>query len=181
MVFAQPPFNRDIAAKCLTIVDFEPTLNKVLMKCLRVAGDVVLLLPPQTSIEALCSCLNKCAVEGKKMRGSCSIAIDKLYFQGEFKYLLITLGPTVQHAVKLNDELDFIYSALKRKTDPTFRHKKVIKRLREDHGMLELLNLLKLSEKKAKDNQDRKGSQEDLMDVFFDTAREKQLITAERL
>lgn len=37
------------------------------------------------------------------MRGSCSIAIDKLYFQGEFKYLLITLGPTAQQAVKLND------------------------------------------------------------------------------
>lgn len=51
------------------------------MKCLKLAPDVLLLLPPRTSIEALCSCLNKCATELKKMRTSCSIKVDKIYFQ----------------------------------------------------------------------------------------------------
>lgn len=51
----------------------------------------------------------------------------------------------MQRDVKLNDELDYIYTRLKRKGDSIFRHKKVIKRIREEHGMLELLNLLKVS------------------------------------
>ena len=53
--------------------------------------------------------------------------------------------------MKLNDELEYVYGRLKRKGDATFRHKKVIKKIREDHGMLELLNALKLSEKRAKE------------------------------
>jgi hypothetical protein len=61
------------------------------------------------------------------------------------------LGGIVQKEVKLNDELEYVYGRLKRKGDATFRHKKVIKKIREDHGMLELLNALKLSEKRAKE------------------------------
>jgi hypothetical protein len=47
VVFAQPPIHsQTIPSKCLSIVDFEPTLNKVITKCLKLAGDVLLLLPP---------------------------------------------------------------------------------------------------------------------------------------
>ena len=64
------------------------------------------------------------------MKGSCSITIDKIYFQNNFKYILISLGGIVQKEVKLNDELEYVYGRLKRKGDTTFRHKKVIKKIR---------------------------------------------------
>lgn len=97
VVFVQPPCSPEaLASKCLSIVDFEPSLNKILAKCLKLAANMLLLLPPQTSIEALCSCLNKCATELKKMRGSCSIKVDKIYFQNEFRYILISFGSIVQ-------------------------------------------------------------------------------------
>lgn len=143
-MIVQPPYHPS-KGKSLSIVDFEPSLAQVIMKCLRLASDVVMLLPAETGIEALCSCLNRCATELRKMRSSCSVHFDKIYFQGELKYLLLTLGPQVQTEIRLNEELDYIYARLKRKSDASFRHRKVIKRIREDHGMLELLNLLKVS------------------------------------
>lgn len=87
------------------------------------------------------------------MKGSCSIKVDKIYFQNEFRYILISFGSIVQRDVKLNDELDYIYTRLKRKGDSIFRHKKVIKKIREEHGMLELLNLLKVSEKRCREKE----------------------------
>lgn len=181
VVFVQPPCSPEaLASKCLSIVDFEPSLNKILMKCLRLAQDVLLLLPPRTSIEALCSCLNKCATELKKMRGSCSIKVDKIYFQNEFRYILISFGSIVQRDVKLNDELDYLYTRLKRKGDALFRHKKVIKRIREEHGMLELLNLLKVSEKRGREKEEC-GAPEDLIDSFFEVVKERNVISKEKL
>lgn len=110
----------------------------------------MLLLPANTSIDALCSCINKSAVELGKMRGSCSIKLEKIFFQGEFKYILVAFGSIVQKEVGLSDELEFIYGKLKRKNELVFRHKKLLKKLREDYGMVELLNFTKLSESKLK-------------------------------
>lgn len=82
MIFVNPPYERKELqhSNTLSIVDFEPTLNKVITKCLKLATDVLILLPVQINIEAFCSCLNKCASELKKMTASCSIKIDKIYF-----------------------------------------------------------------------------------------------------
>jgi hypothetical protein len=114
------------------------------------------------------------------MKSSCSIKIDKIYFQNEFKYILISLGSIVQKEIKLNDELEYIYSRLKKKGETSFRHKKVIKRIREDLGMLELLNLLKISEKRAKEREEKNGGlgkTEDMMEVFYEIVKEKDLIS----
>jgi hypothetical protein len=47
--------------------------------------------------------------------------------------------------------LDYIYGRLKRFGDKFFKHKKIIKKIREDHGMLELLSVVRQSEKIRKD------------------------------
>lgn len=97
---------------------------------------------------------------------------------------MLSFGSIVQKEIKLNDELEFIYGRLKRKGETSFRHKKVIKRIREDHGMLELLNLLKLSEKRAKEKVEKSGvlgKTEDIMEAFYEMVREKQLISPEKL
>jgi len=60
------------------------------------------------------------------------------------------MGRLVQEEIKLNHELDYIYSKLQGGEKTTFRHKKVIKFLREEYGMIFLLNLLKENEKKHK-------------------------------
>ena len=64
-----------------------------------------MLLPANTSIDALCSCINKSAIELGKMKGSCSIKLEKIFFQGEFKYILVAFGSIVQKEVGLSDEL----------------------------------------------------------------------------
>ena len=45
----------------LSIVDFEPTLDKVIKKAILLSNNVIMLLPPAISIDGLCSCINKCA------------------------------------------------------------------------------------------------------------------------
>lgn len=82
--------------------------------------------------------------------------------------------------MKLNDELEYIYSRLKRKGESIFRHKKVIKKIREEQGMLELLNLLKVSEKRCREKE-QCGAPEDLMDSFFEIIKEKNFISKEKL
>ena len=61
LVFVQPPLGEFEGSTCLSIVDFEPTLDKIIFKCLRLANNFMLLLPPATSVDVLCSCINKCA------------------------------------------------------------------------------------------------------------------------
>ncbi len=69
------------------------------------------------------------------MFGSCSIKIDKIYFGNEFKYILVSFGSIVQKDIKLNDQLEYIYAKLKKKGE-SFKHKKVLKKIREEYGML---------------------------------------------
>jgi hypothetical protein len=84
----------------------------------------------------------------------------------------------VQKEVGLSEELEFIYGKLRRKSELVFRHKKLLKKLREDYGMMELLNLTKLSESKLKEST---AKDEELIDCFLDLIREKNLIPPEKL
>lgn len=84
-------------------MDFEPTLDKIIMKSLKLAPNLMMLLPPSISVDVLCSCLNKCASELKKMREFCSIHIEKIYYENQFRYILISMGKLVQNEIKLND------------------------------------------------------------------------------
>lgn len=70
---------------------------------------------------------------------------------------MIVLGPSVNKEIKLNDQLQFIYSKLKKTGEKAFKHKKLVKKIREQYGMLFLLNLVKLSEKKAKEKISKSG------------------------
>lgn len=77
MVFAQPPL-ADLEGSThgsLSIVDFEPSLDKIIYKALELSNNFLLLLPAATSVDVLCSCINKCATELGKMKDSCSIKI----------------------------------------------------------------------------------------------------------
>lgn len=85
------------------------------------------------------------------MKDFCSIKIEKLYSKLQLKYILVCAGKLVQTEVKLNDELDYIYGRLKKFGDKVFKHKKVIKKIREDHGMLRLLSLVRISEQQKKE------------------------------
>lgn len=63
VVYVQPPVNKLQLAQhhTLSIVDFEPTLDHIIIKALKLAQNFMMLLPPETNIELICSCLNKCA------------------------------------------------------------------------------------------------------------------------
>jgi len=74
----------------------------------------MMLLPPETNIDLLCSCINKCASDLKVMKDCCSIKIEKIYCQMQIKYILVSLGRLVQTEIKLNDELEYIYNKLKK-------------------------------------------------------------------
>jgi len=86
----------------LSIVDFEPTLDKIISKAMNLAPNFILLLPPAISIDVLCSCINKCATELGKMKNSCSAKLEKVYYQGDLKYVLVTVGRMVQDEIKLS-------------------------------------------------------------------------------
>jgi hypothetical protein len=54
-------------------------------------------------------------------------------------------GKLVQQDVKLNEELEYIYARLKNSEEKIFKHTKIVKKIRENYGMLKLLELVKLS------------------------------------
>lgn len=103
----------------------------------------MILLPPDISIDSLCNCIHKCAMDSKRMKDFCSIKIEKICLQNKVKFILVLIGTLVQTEVKLNDELEYLYTRLKKNGEVYFKHKKVLKKLREDYGMLELFNLVK--------------------------------------
>ena len=57
--------------------------------------------------------------------------------------MLLSVGRLVQEEVKLSHELDFIYSHLQEPEKGPFHHKKLVKMIREEYGMIFLLNLVK--------------------------------------
>jgi hypothetical protein len=106
---------------------------------------MLILLPPNTSIELICTIVHKWARRLDWMKDFCSIKIEKIYCKQQVKHLLLCAGKLVQPDIKLNDELEYVYSKLRRPGEKVFKHKRIIKKIREDFGMLELLNLVKLS------------------------------------
>ena len=77
------------------------------------------------------------------MKNSCSAKLEKIYYQGDLKYILVTVGRTVQDEIKLSHELNFIYAKLQEPEKGSFHYKKLVKALREEYGMIYLLNLVK--------------------------------------
>jgi hypothetical protein len=71
---------------------------------------------------------------------TCSIQLEKIYFEGAFKFIILYIGNRVTK-INLGDELDYIYRLLG-SGEETFRYKRVIKKLREEFGMLRLLNFI---------------------------------------
>jgi len=114
------------------------------------APNLIMLLPPETSIEVLSTAMYKWAHKLNWMRDFCSITIEKIYYRTTLKYILVCAGKIVQNEIKLIDELEYVYQKLKKKGDKVFKHKKIVKKIREDHGMLELLHLVKMSEKEKR-------------------------------
>ena len=95
--------------------------------------------------------MTKWAKKLKWMKDFCSIKVEKIYYKQQVKYILLLAGKLVQTEIKLNDELEYVYRKLKRSGEKNFRHKKIVKKIREEYGMLELIHLVKLSEKEKKD------------------------------
>ena len=58
------------------------------------------------------------------------------------RYLVVYLGSMIETQISLNDELCYIYSYLKEGDKKTFKHKKLVKYLREKYGMIDLLNFV---------------------------------------
>ena len=86
------------------------------------------------------------------------------------RFILVLIGTLVQTEVKLNDELEYLYTRLKKNGEVYFKHKKVLKKIREDYGMLELFNLVKSSERRKKDylrDNDSKGKEQFTIDFFY--------------
>lgn len=183
VVFAQPPLGdlETDSMSCLSIVDFQPTLDKIISKSLSLANNFMLLLPAAISVDVLCSCINKCATEHEKMKDTCSATIEKIYWQGKLKYILLSVGRLVQEEIKLSHELNFIYERLLEPEKGTFRHKKIVKILREDNGMMFLLNLVKESEKKHREKKQAQKEYEIVMDSFLELIRQRSLINKDRL
>lgn len=89
--------------RSMGLQEFQPSLDKLIYKSLKLSNNMILLLPPNISLESLCSCINKCCTEMKKTKETCSIKIEKIIFRGELKYILLLFGPFVQNEIKLND------------------------------------------------------------------------------
>ena len=122
-------------------------LDEIICKSMSLAPNFIMLLPPDINIEALSSSICKYARKFKWMKDFCSIKLEKVYNKHQLKYILVCAGKLVQGQIKLNDQLEYMYGKLKKIGEKFFKHKKIIKKIREDHGMLELLSIVRQSEK----------------------------------
>lgn len=111
-------------------------IDQMVGKAMSLAPNIILLLPHDSNVEALVSSISKWARKLSWMKEFCSISIEKIYNKQQLKHVLVCGGRLVQREVKLSDELDYIYARLKKYGDVYFKHKKIIKRIREDYGML---------------------------------------------
>jgi hypothetical protein len=79
VVVIQPPLAELhlnlVEHKEILMKDFYPTLDKIINKAFCLASNMILLLPPETNIDSLCSCISKCASDLRKMKDFCSIKI----------------------------------------------------------------------------------------------------------
>jgi len=115
-----------------------PPLQEIVRKGLSISENMGLLLPANMDVELLARDIS-CAAEELGLHSTCSLLIEKIFFQDRLKFLLVMFGSKLS-GVNLGDELDYIYSLLAAGRGP-FGHKRVIKKLREDVGMVKVLNL----------------------------------------
>lgn len=97
VVFLQPP-----------TVEFErqrTMLDNLIGKAMNLAPNIVLLLPPDTSIEILSTLIYKWAHRLRWMKDFCSATIEKIYYRTQLRYILLCAGKIVQNDIKLSDEL----------------------------------------------------------------------------
>ena len=69
----------------------------------------MILLPINVNIDEVVGQLYASFKCTKYNLNTCSIKIEKIYFMGRAKYIVLYVGALVQDEIKLNDELDEIY------------------------------------------------------------------------
>ena len=144
MVFLAPPYeeNEESEFNIINPEDFNPPLRKVFAKAAELCHNMIILLPMNVEIEEILSELCKSFKNCEYNINTCSVKIEKITFRSSSKYLVLYIGALVQNEIKLNDELDYIYSLLKDHENESFKHKRIVRRIREDYGVLNLLNFV---------------------------------------
>ena len=130
-----------------------------------------MLLPANIDIQSLAECIS--AHSMKTTSNTCSLKIEKIFFMAQLKYVAVYLGTQVQQDLKLNDELRYIYNLIRGPEKKPFTHRKIVKKIREDYGMVGLLNFVLESQKIQTDVPG--------INKFYDYIREKKLLSQEKI
>ena len=72
--------------------DFTPSLDEIIKKSMSLSTNIIFLLPPETNIEQVCSCISKWGTTLKWMKDFCSASIEKIYWNCEMKFILLSVG-----------------------------------------------------------------------------------------
>ncbi len=72
--------------------DFTPSLDEIIKKSMSLSTNIIFLLPPETNIEQVCSCISKWGTKLKWMKDFCSASIEKIYWNCEMKFILLSVG-----------------------------------------------------------------------------------------
>jgi hypothetical protein len=151
---------------------------------MKMSSNIILLLPPEVSLDSLCSCIHRLACELPQHRDCVSLKVEKIYCQMQLKYILVTVGRLVQTDIRLSDELDYIYAQLRRPAERYFRHKRIIKKIREEHGMIKLLSLLQSSQRRRNQRQPLNAvldKEYHTIDAFYELVLESQMVAPQKL
>ena len=97
----------------LGLSDFEPPLDRVIGKAIRLSRNIVMLLPANTNISKVAESIANVYMKSHINAPSCSMKVEKIFFLSQLKYLAVSLGTQVQHDITLNDELFYVYNILK--------------------------------------------------------------------
>jgi hypothetical protein len=77
--------------------DFEPHLNLVISKIIKMVKNFILILPANADVEYLAEVISQESMKSRMISPSCTILIEKIFFQGELKYIVVYMGPLVQN------------------------------------------------------------------------------------
>jgi hypothetical protein len=119
---------------------FHPSLSLIINKAVALSDNIALLLPANTDIEALAGAFCEAIQSANLILNSCSFLVEKIYFRGSFKFVGVWFGARIS-GVNLGDELEYIYRLLG-DGQGYFRHRRVVKKIREACGMVNLLNYI---------------------------------------
>lgn len=134
--------------------------------------NIVMLLPPNISVHKLGQLIANEYIKSGIPSSTCSIKIEKIFFNSQLKYLAVYLGSIIENEINLNDQLYFIYNYLK-EGEKVFTHKKIIRYLRQKYGMISLLNYI------FELNRDHKCGT--LIEKLYQLIRDRNLIDEQRL